>query len=58
LISHIIKSSTRPGSVVLDPFAGSGTTGVACILNGCRFVGIEQSEDYIKIANARIEATQ
>jgi site-specific DNA-methyltransferase (adenine-specific) len=39
---------------VLDPFAGSGSTGKAAILEGFRFVGIEQDETYATIARARI----
>ena len=44
-----------PGAVVLDPFMGSGTTGVACVLQGRRFVGIEMSRQYFDIACRRIE---
>lgn len=43
-----------PGGTVLDPFAGSGTTGVACLLEGRHFIGIEQDPAYHKIASARI----
>jgi DNA modification methylase len=39
---------------VLDPFCGSGTTGIACKLEGFEFVGIEQDAEYCKIAEARI----
>lgn len=54
LMQHLIKLCTKDGAVVLDPFMGSGTTGVAA-LNICRnFIGIEQSEEYMKIAEARI----
>jgi site-specific DNA-methyltransferase (adenine-specific) len=45
---------TRPGALVLDPFAGSGTTGCACALEGRRFVGCEIDERYAEIARARI----
>lgn len=44
------------GATVLDPFAGSGTTGVACALDGRGFIGIEQSEEYCEIASRRLEA--
>jgi DNA modification methylase len=44
--------------VVLDPFMGSGTTGVACHLEGMRFIGIEQSAEYVEIARNRIKSTQ
>lgn len=43
-----------PGGVVLDPFAGSGTTGVAAVLEGLQFIGAEQAEHNIVIANARL----
>ncbi|PHV11306.1 DNA-methyltransferase [Chitinimonas sp. BJB300] len=42
LMRHIMECSTRPGHVVLDPFLGSGSTGIAALEAGCRFVGIEQ----------------
>lgn len=43
-----------PGALILDPFCGSGTTGVAAVQTGRRFLGIEISEDYATIARARI----
>jgi len=58
LMEHIIRSSTRPGALVLDPFAGSGTTGVACRNLGREFVGIEMSEEYARAARERIEGGQ
>ena len=45
----------RDGGVVLDPFAGSGTTGVAALASGRRFLGAELSPDYYAIARARLE---
>lgn len=45
-----------PGGLILDPFFGSGTTGVAAILEGRRFVGIEKTEAYAKIAQDRCDA--
>ena len=45
-----------PGGVVLDPFAGSGTTGVAAVLSGRRFVGIEREAAYADISRNRLEA--
>jgi site-specific DNA-methyltransferase (adenine-specific) len=47
-----------PGGVVLDPFAGSGTTGVAALAEGRHFVGIEITEDYHAIAQQRLEAAE
>ena len=50
LMEKLVEGAAQP---VLDPFLGSGTTGVACLNRGLDFVGIEQSEDYFKIADAR-----
>jgi site-specific DNA-methyltransferase (adenine-specific) len=46
---------TPPGGLVLDPFAGSGTTGIAAVSEGFDFVGIELDPDHHAIAMARIE---
>jgi len=46
------------GGTVLDPFMGSGTTGVAAVQSGRRFIGFEQSEEYFEIACRRIEDAQ
>lgn len=51
-------TKTPTGGVVLDPFMGSGTTGVACKNTGRDFIGIEREEEYIEIAKARIEHAQ
>lgn len=51
---HIISWS-NPGDTVLDPFMGSGTTGVACVNTNRNFIGIELDENYFKIAQDRIE---
>jgi site-specific DNA-methyltransferase (adenine-specific) len=53
----IIKSYTEENDLVLDNCMGSGTTGVACKLLNRRFIGIELSEDYLKIAQERIKNT-
>ena len=45
---------TPPGGTVLDPFAGSGTTGVAAALEGVGFLGVERKAEYAEIARARI----
>ena len=58
LMQYLVRLITPPNGIVLDPFAGSGTTGIACKIDGFEFVGIELSEDYTKIANARIESFQ
>ena len=55
LMEYLIKLVTRENAVVLDPFVGSGTTALACINLSRRFIGIEQSEEYCDIANARLK---
>lgn len=54
LMRYLARLVTQPGGVVLDPFTGSGTTGCAAVLDGFRFVGVEQSAEYAEIARARI----
>lgn len=54
LMRHLVRLVTPPGGVVLDPFVGSGTTGIAARLEGLRFVGIEREREYLTIAEARI----
>ena len=53
-----VTGVTDERALVLDPFMGSGTTGVACIQTGRRFIGIEIDEHYFDIARARIEKAQ
>ena len=48
LLDRIIRASSNPNEIVLDPFSGSSTTGVAAILNGRRFVGLDAEEEYLK----------
>ena len=54
LIEKFIKDSTDEGGTVLDTFMGSGTTGVACINTGRRFIGMELDDNYFAIARQRI----
>ena len=54
LLRELIEVVAAPDGAVLDPFMGSGTTGVACIQTGRRFIGIEIDEGYADIARARI----
>lgn len=55
LAKHFIELHTRFNDLVIDPFMGSGTTGVACVQTGRRFIGIEIDEKYCQIAQKRIE---
>jgi site-specific DNA-methyltransferase (adenine-specific) len=58
LMEYLIKMVTPKGGIVLDPFAGSGSTLIAAKQNGFNFIGIEMETDYIKIAEARLQALQ
>ena len=55
ILDRIIKASSNPGDVVLDPFNGSGTTAVSAALLGRRYVGIDQSAEYVRFAQSRLE---
>ena len=56
LMAYLCRLITPPGGTVLDPFAGSGTTGAACIREGFNAVLIEREAEYIADINARLEA--
>jgi site-specific DNA-methyltransferase (adenine-specific) len=58
MIEKIVASIVEPGGVALDPFMGSGTTGVACMKLDRRFIGIEIERKYFDIACERIENAQ
>jgi site-specific DNA-methyltransferase (adenine-specific) len=59
LMEYLVRLTRTPtGGVVLDPFMGSGTTGIACVNEGRDFIGIEQNEEYLEIARRRIEYWQ
>ena len=58
LLRRIVRYYTRPGDVIFDPFMGSGTTGVAAIMEGRRFIGVELDPSYYAIAKRRIETAQ
>lgn len=55
LMRYLCKLITPPGGLILDPFAGSGSTGKAAVLEGFDFIGIEREAEYVEIARARIE---
>ena len=56
ILVKMIEDSTEPGAVVLDTFAGSGTTAVACVRTGRNYIGFELDEKYHTIAQKRVEA--
>jgi len=55
LLKYLINMFTRDNGTVLDPFMGSGSTGVACKQMNRDFIGIEKEKEYFEIAKARIE---
>ena len=57
LVEPIVLCASMPGDLVVDPFNGSGTTGVASIQNGRKYVGIEKSEKFADMADMRLRAT-
>lgn len=58
LLEHIIRIASEPKQVVLDPFMGVGSTGVAALRLGRRFIGIEIDENYFKAAEERLKQHQ
>jgi len=58
LMRFCIENGCPEGGIVLDPFAGSGTTGVACVQTGRRFIGVELDAGYFEVARRRIMAAQ
>ncbi len=58
LMRYLCRLVTPPGGLIVDPFAGSGSTGKAAILEGFQFVGFELDPQYSAIANARLEAAR
>ena len=54
LMAYLCRLITPPGGTVLDPFTGSGSTGVAAVREGFRFIGIESQAAYLEIAHQRI----
>ena len=55
LMRHLIRLIAAPGSLILDPFTGSGSTAVAAIEESCRFVGIEQDPQHAETARLRAQ---
>lgn len=58
MIENFVLNSSREGDYVLDPFMGSGTTGVACVLNNRKFIGVELNEEYYNVARKRIQEAE
>lgn len=58
LMGELVQLFSNQGATVLDPFMGSGTTGVACARLGRKFIGIELEPKYFEIACRRIEEAQ
>jgi site-specific DNA-methyltransferase (adenine-specific) len=56
LMKRLIALCTQVGDLVLDPFCGSGTTGVACAQLGRSFVGVDLDQSYLDLATKRIDS--
>lgn len=56
LMAYLCRLITPPNGTVLDPFMGSGSTGIAARLEGFNFVGMEMDEDYFKVAETRVKS--
>ena len=50
LLNRIVLASTNKGDVILDPFSGSSTTGIAAAMNGRKFVGIDLEKQYLELS--------
>jgi site-specific DNA-methyltransferase (adenine-specific) len=55
VLDRIVLASSNPGDIVLDPFSGSGTTALSAALLGRKYVGIDQSQDYVEFARKRLQ---
>lgn len=55
VLARLIQASTQPGAWILDPFSGSGTTGIAANLLGRRYLGLEIEEEFLSMSKARRE---
>ena len=58
LMARAIRLLARPGGVALDPFSGSGTTGVAALREGLRYIGIERDDGFVVLQRDRLSAEQ
>ena len=55
LLERIVLASTKPGELVLDPFTGSSTTGVAAVRHGRKFIGIDDNGEYLELSTKRLD---
>jgi site-specific DNA-methyltransferase (adenine-specific) len=53
LLRRIVLASTNPGDLILDPFTGSSTTGIAAVMEGRKFVGIDSERKYLDLSLKR-----
>lgn len=53
LLERIVLASTKPGDVILDPFTGSSTTGLAAVKHGRKFIGIDKEQDFLELSKKR-----
>jgi site-specific DNA-methyltransferase (adenine-specific) len=58
LMRWLCRLVTPPGGTVIDPFMGSGTTGIACKVEKLKFIGIEREKEYFEIAQARLKVNK
>ena len=58
LMLELVSLFTDPGDLILDPYCGSGTTGVACLRLGRRFIGCEMSAEWAQLARDRMAAEE
>ena len=58
LMRWLVRLVTTPRALVLDPFMGSGSTGISCVLEERRFIGIDMKDEYVQIARIRINGFQ
>ncbi len=58
LLKRIVLASTKKGDVILDPFTGSSTTGVAAVMHGRRFIGIDTEKNYLEVSKKRLADIQ
>jgi site-specific DNA-methyltransferase (adenine-specific) len=58
LLERVLAASAAPGDLVLDPFSGSATTGVAALRAGCRFLGVERDPTYLDLGARRLRTAE